>query len=267
MLALMVIMLAGVNMVYAGLGDWTMFHHDQYNNVESTSTGPETRKVLWTYSTGDYVESSPAVADGKVYVGSNDGNVYCLDASTGVKVWNYTTGGAVRSSPAVADGRVYVGCWGDNNFYCLDAATGDKIWNYTTGSDVWSSPAVADGRVYIGSIDDKVYCFGSAITRDDILYKIELMEPGDGGCCNETQEDLDKIKVKIDELETQLDDCCNTTHSKLDDILRKLGLPVGGGLLPFKLPEALEFVSDNIQAVALLALFSLVALWVTRKQS
>ena len=40
-----------------------------------------------------YVDSSPAVADGRVYVGSDDGRVYCLDASTGAQVWNYTTGG------------------------------------------------------------------------------------------------------------------------------------------------------------------------------
>jgi len=55
------------------------------------------------------VVSSPAFADGKVYVGSNDFRVYCLDALTGLQVWNYTTGGYVRSSPAIVDGVVFVG--------------------------------------------------------------------------------------------------------------------------------------------------------------
>jgi len=50
----------------------------------------------------------PHCCDGKVYVGSADQNVYCLDASTGSKIWNYRTGKMVHSSPAVADGIVYV---------------------------------------------------------------------------------------------------------------------------------------------------------------
>ena len=54
------------------------------------------------------VESSPAVANGVVYVGSDDGNVYALNAKTGVKLWSYTTDSNVFSSPAVANGMVYV---------------------------------------------------------------------------------------------------------------------------------------------------------------
>ena len=41
------------------------------------------------------VSSSPAVADGKVYVGSYDSKVYCLNAATGAHIWNYTTGDCV----------------------------------------------------------------------------------------------------------------------------------------------------------------------------
>jgi hypothetical protein len=104
------------------------------------------------------VYSSPAVADGKVYVGADDGKIYCLNATTGEFIWNYTTGNWVRSSPAVADGKVYVGSR-DNKFYCLDAATGALIWSYITSNDVYSSPAVADGVVYVASTDHKVYAF------------------------------------------------------------------------------------------------------------
>ena len=38
------------------------------------------------------VSSSPAVAGGVVYVGSDDGKVYALSASTGTQIWSYTTG-------------------------------------------------------------------------------------------------------------------------------------------------------------------------------
>ena len=50
--------------------------------------------------------SSAAVADGVVYVGSDDGNLYALNASTGAKVWSYFTRDGVSSSPAVANGVV-----------------------------------------------------------------------------------------------------------------------------------------------------------------
>ena len=56
----------------------------------------------------------PAVADGVVYVGADDGNLYALAAATGSQLWVYSTGSAIQSSPAVADGRVYIGS--DNGY-------------------------------------------------------------------------------------------------------------------------------------------------------
>ena len=78
------------------------------------------------------VNSSPAVANGVVYVGSDDNNVYALNASTGALLWSYTTGSTVVSSPAVANGVVYVGS-SDDNVYALNASTGALLWSYTTG--------------------------------------------------------------------------------------------------------------------------------------
>lgn len=134
----------------AGPYDWPMFRNDLQHTGYSTSPAPSTNQTLWNYVTGAFVDSSPAVANGVVYVGSGDNNFYALDAATGVLVWNYTTGGKIYSTPAVANGKVYVGS-ADNKTYCFDAATGASIWNYTTGNGAASSPAVANGRVYIGS--------------------------------------------------------------------------------------------------------------------
>ena len=75
------------------------------------------------------VRSSPAVANGVVYVGSYDGNVYALNASTGAELWSYTTGAALDSSPAVANGVVYVGSL-DYNVYRLHATTGAMLSSY-----------------------------------------------------------------------------------------------------------------------------------------
>jgi outer membrane protein assembly factor BamB len=136
---------------------------------------------LWNYTTeynyngpshnfhwGNSV-SDPAVAYERVYVGSSDFDVFCLDASTGVQIWNFTTDAEVYSSPTVADGCVLAGSY-DGNVYCLNASDGSELWSFPAG--VFSptnagggagSPVVADGIVYaVGN--GAVYALGMPST-------------------------------------------------------------------------------------------------------
>jgi outer membrane protein assembly factor BamB len=85
--------------------------------------------------------------------------VYALDAATGAVKWTAITGGAVESSPAVANGVVYIGAWDDHTVYALDAGSGATLWTKTTGGYIYPSPAVANGVLYIGSGDAKMYAF------------------------------------------------------------------------------------------------------------
>ena len=102
-----------------GDADWSMFRHDLTHTGTSPSTGPDTNNIMWSYTTGSYIDSSPAIVNGKVYIGSWDNNIYCLNADTGASIWNYTTGSYIYSSSlVVADGKVYVGS-DDNNLYCF----------------------------------------------------------------------------------------------------------------------------------------------------
>jgi len=98
------------------------------------------------------------VANGVVYVGSYDHNIYALDALTGAKLWSYATGNSIYSSPAVANGVVYVGSL-DGNLYALNAVTGKMLWSYVTGDRVWSSPTVVNGAAYVGSDDGNIHAF------------------------------------------------------------------------------------------------------------
>lgn len=121
-----------------------------------------TGTTLWSYATGDLVESSPAVANGMVYFGSDDHNVYALKAGTGALQWKYITGSYVLSSPAVANRVVYVGS-NDGNLYALDGSTGALVWRYSTGGAIWdASPAVANGVVYISSYDQNLYALNAS---------------------------------------------------------------------------------------------------------
>jgi eukaryotic-like serine/threonine-protein kinase len=78
----------------------------------------DTGALVWQYTTGNAVASSPAVANGVVYVEADDGNLYALDAGTGALLWQYATGGTLYASPAVANGTVYVGSF--NGVWAFD---------------------------------------------------------------------------------------------------------------------------------------------------
>ncbi|MEV0372015.1 PQQ-binding-like beta-propeller repeat protein [Streptomyces sp. NPDC050636] len=132
---------------------------------------PSPGTLRWQYSTHGSVISSPTVADGVVYVGSTDNNLYAIDAVTGEHRWRYTIKEPVYSSPTVADGVVYFS--GEvNNLYAIDAATGKYRWHYE--GDIDSSPTVADGMVYFGSNNANLYGIDAATGKLRWQYNIVL---------------------------------------------------------------------------------------------
>ena len=111
---------------------------------------------LWRYGTGGWVVNAPTIANGAIYVGSDDHHVYSLDAQTGALRWRFETGDIIRSSPTVTGGAVYVGS-NDNHVYALDAGTGALLWQHDTGGWVQYSPVVNGGKVYLGARSDGDY--------------------------------------------------------------------------------------------------------------
>src|SRR5712692_6986733 len=66
-------------------------------------------RPYWTASTGGVIESSPAVVNGVVYVGSGDSKLYAFNASTGNALWSANIGGPIRYSTAEVKDVVYDG--------------------------------------------------------------------------------------------------------------------------------------------------------------
>jgi outer membrane protein assembly factor BamB len=132
--------------------------------VAALSVG--TGRVRWTTKIGP-TESSPLVANDRVYVGDWRGKVYALDELTGRIRWSFQTGDKVKGGVAISGNRLFVGSY-DGHVYALDARTGRRIWRASAQARLgghgtfYSTPAVAYGRVYIGSTDGKVYSFGAA---------------------------------------------------------------------------------------------------------
>jgi outer membrane protein assembly factor BamB len=156
-----------------------------HSGVYETQGPREFHRVKWVFPTGNRVVSSPVMQGNAVYFGSDDGNVYAVDAASGRQLWKYTTKGAVSASPAVEGDTLYVGSF-DGHFYALNARTGVLRWKFATGGerrfeakgihgwqpasqtfldpfDVFlSSPVVAGGSVYFGSGDGNLYALDAA---------------------------------------------------------------------------------------------------------
>jgi outer membrane protein assembly factor BamB len=110
----------------------------------------------WRFKAKRGITASPLYFNGTVYVGSQDGMIYALDASSGWRLWQARTNKPIISSPAVDGHQLVIGS-ADNQLYCIDVRTGREMWKYETEGQVTSSPAINKGIVYVGSVDGNVY--------------------------------------------------------------------------------------------------------------
>ncbi len=116
----------------------------------------------------DFFLSSPAIGDQgsgtMLYFGSSDGNLYALDAGTGLQKWKFKTNGIIHTSPALYNGTVFFGSW-DTYLYAVDAMSGNEKWKFKTRDQpgmhllegIQASPAVEDSVVYFGARDGYFY--------------------------------------------------------------------------------------------------------------
>lgn len=139
---------------------WLMFHHDSSHTGFSPSLIPTQHFLLWNTTVGSLMYSSPAVMDNKLYIGSLNGILYCLNTATGTERWHSSTENSLSSSPAVVNGNVYIGSF-DHKLCCFNASDGTPLWNFTTGGLVKSSPTIVDQKIYFGSYDGNLYCINA----------------------------------------------------------------------------------------------------------
>lgn len=114
--------------------------------------------------------SSPAVAYDRIYIGSRDGYLYCLNFTNGNfnLVWKFRANGKIDSSPAVSNGVVYFATnVKEGTIYAVDS-NGKELWHYKLippeGKyyNIMSSPFIYNNRLYIGADSGYVYCFNSS---------------------------------------------------------------------------------------------------------
>lgn len=154
-------------------------HNPREDLLDPSTVGGLTS--AWTVSIGPegafaVAFSSPAIVDGVVYIGAENGKAYAIDAWTGAIRWSTNTGYTHNwSSPAVVRGVVFIGA---AQLYALRASTGAILWKVNTRDDTWS-PTVAKGVVYVGSKTGKLY----AVRASDgsILWTKSMGDTGNPG--------------------------------------------------------------------------------------
>ena len=132
--------------------------------------GPTAFRVAWSFRTSKNIFSSPVLdAAGRVYFGSQDDNVYCLDTH-GKLVWKFPTRGDVDSTPTLgSDGTVYVGS--DDDFLYAISPEGKLKWRYNSGNDIRSSPLILPQNIVVfTNFGGQVH----AVQNGSLIWKVDL---------------------------------------------------------------------------------------------
>src|SRR5579884_313128 len=103
---------------------------------------------------------SMVTVDGVAYAGTMDNAVYALRINNGSMLWHTGIDGFVEESPAVANGIVYVSSYvgqnGPSYLYALRASDGKVLWRYSGNSNYIYSPIVDNGVAYATLQNDSV---------------------------------------------------------------------------------------------------------------
>jgi len=113
-------------------------------------------KWAFAFPNGQSAYAQPAVAGGRVFIGSDNGFVYALDAATGCVYWSFRAQASVRTAISIGPiGSRQAVYFGDlkANVYAVDAETGTQVWVRRADTHplarITGAPTLADGRLYV----------------------------------------------------------------------------------------------------------------------
>jgi outer membrane protein assembly factor BamB len=122
----------------------------------------ETGLPAWKFETEGEVHAAvnvwtdPATKQERIFIGSYDYKLYCLNATDGTKLWDAETGYYINGGSAVStDGKiVFGGC--DSVLHVHDASTGKEIKQIEVGAYIGNNVAIADGVAYVSHYGNRV---------------------------------------------------------------------------------------------------------------
>lgn len=95
--------------------------------------------------------STCAIHDGLVYIAEEHGYMHCLDATTGQKYWDYDFKAGIWGSPYYVDGKVYIGTEDGEVVIFRHSKKQEVIAKIDMGETVHSTPVVARGVLYVAT--------------------------------------------------------------------------------------------------------------------
>ena len=106
---------------------------------------------IWHYGEIHRTISTAAIADGLVYISDFSGYLYCLDAETGEPYWVHDTLASIWASPFVADGKVYLGDEDGDVVVLQQGKVKKVLAEMNMGSAVYSTPVPAHGALFMNN--------------------------------------------------------------------------------------------------------------------
>lgn len=136
---------------------WSQYQGNNNKTGVTNYIGPLTNVSKW--SNTNIVSSGSAVIDknGHIYVGSDDGYLYCLN-NQGLVIWRYGTTSKIICTPTIgSDGNIYFTNWLNSTLYCI-SPDGELMFKYNLGEyNTGSSPIFGyDNTLYVLSGNDNI---------------------------------------------------------------------------------------------------------------
>jgi len=113
-------------------------------------------KLVWSFKAGGAISSTPAVASGFIIFGSEDGHLYFFNEK-GKPAGAFKAGAPVQIAPLVDGKRVYFGSE-DNHLYCIDLILKTKKWKIKTGGKILTAPVADTQRIFFLTSNSVLYC-------------------------------------------------------------------------------------------------------------
>ncbi|MGB0715524.1 MAG: PQQ-binding-like beta-propeller repeat protein [Phycisphaerae bacterium] len=149
--------------------DWTHWRGGGEQTGYRDCEIPAVPKLAWEFSVDDAFSAAAVIADGVIYVGSEEGTLYAVGLRDGKVRWKFEEPEIIQAAPSVCGDRVYVG---DDmgTMFAVDRKTGKKIWSFESKGEIISAATCAGDRLVFGSYDGFVYCLS---TDGKQLWKLE----------------------------------------------------------------------------------------------
>ncbi len=175
-IALLVI--GGVSSV-ASASDWPLFRgNSALHGVSADAHIPDQPRLIWEIETVDGVASTPVILGEHVYVGTVQGDLFCLQLADGKEVWKYQSKPDVKPNDlapafmapiAVTETLVFAGDQ-DGFFHAIDRTTGKKVWTHEDGGEFVGGPNLYRDRVIFGTHKGKLTCLDQATGMEHWKY-------------------------------------------------------------------------------------------------